>query len=73
LAFGTDFNNYIMEYPTINEVKAASRYTICRWYRFLPPAETEDQVQVENLISERLKELGGFTPEISKSLGWNEK
>jgi DNA-binding ferritin-like protein len=29
------------------------------------------EAPIMDRIAERLKELGGFTPEISKSLGWD--
>jgi len=69
-------------YPTMAEVEAASRYDLCYWWRFLdsPGMEAigmdsfEDvlnrQVVIMNRIKERMDEVGGFTPEISKSLGW---
>lgn len=73
-----------MNYPTIEQVNAADRYTICGWHRFLPspgmsvidnhPERFEEVLKKEaaimDRIQERLKEFGGFTPEISKSLGW---
>ena len=59
-----------MKYPTLKEVESASRYTICGWYRFLPSPTNDEQVKIMNRICERFKELGGFTPEISKSMGW---
>ena len=33
-------------------------------------AALQRELPVMNRIAERLKEFGGFTPEISKSLGW---
>ena len=73
-----------MKYPTLKEVNAASHYRICFWWRFLPSPGTSaigrseavfqqilgTEVLVMNRIAERFKELGGFTPEISKSIGW---
>ena len=60
----------ITEYPTIEAVKVADRYTICLWYRRLAVPENEEQERVMNLICDRFVTLGGFTPEISKSIGW---
>jgi hypothetical protein len=69
-------------YPTLEQVEAARHHQICSWYRFLPSPgiraiykenfqEVLDaEVTIMNRIAERLKELGGFTPGISKSLGW---
>ncbi len=73
-----------MNYPTIEEVNAATHYQICKWWRFLggPGLNSigkpnfqevlEREAAVMNRIGERLKEFGGFTPEISKSLGWDK-
>ena len=75
-----------MKYPTLEEVNAADRYQICRWWRFLPSpgmssskkssAEFTKALDAEapimNQIAKRFKEMGGFTPEISKSIGWDQ-
>ena len=74
-----------MNYPTMEEVEKADRLTICRWFRFLPSPGTraigkpnfnevlEEEVKIMNRIDGRLKEFGGFTPEISKALGWEAR
>lgn len=71
-----------MNYPTMDEVNAADRRQICEWNRFLPSPGTRaigrdgfesvmrDEAKIMDRIVERLKELGGFTPAISKQLGW---
>lgn len=59
-----------MEYPPLEQVENADRYTICKWYRHLKPAETTKELLVMQRICKRYEDLGGFTPEISKSLGW---
>lgn len=59
-----------MQYPTLEEVEKADREQICRWYRFLPTPKTDRQGELLHTILTRFKELGGFTPEISKRLGW---
>ena len=73
-----------MDYPTIEEVNNASRIQICTWYRHLQTpgdnltySDTEeyknkvsDQRHVMDLICVKFKEVDGFTPEISKSVGW---
>lgn len=58
-------------YPTPEEINKADRNEICRWYRFLrmPKNPYEEFLLVR--ICERFRELGGFTPEISKQMGWN--
>jgi len=74
----------MVTYPTIEDVNSASRYMICYWNRFLPSPGTsalkksyeefgvvlEQEVVIMKRICERFKELGGFTPEISKQIGW---
>ena len=57
-------------WPTIEGVNAADRRQICRWYRFLPSATTEIDQRAQTRLAERFKELGGFTPELSKEIGW---
>ena len=69
-------------YPSLEAVNGANREQICTWYRFLPsPGSSaigqknfQDVLDAESPIMdrifERFKELGGFTPEISKSIGW---
>lgn len=59
-------------FPTLDEVEAADRYQLCRWHRFLPSAETEEAMEIQDRIFERFQELGGFTPEISKQIGWEK-
>ena len=59
-----------MNYPTITEVESASRYQICKWHRFLSSPINEDEVKIKNRIFKRLEDFGGFTPEISKAIGW---
>lgn len=60
-----------MNYPTLEQVEAADRYTLCKWMRFLHLTGDEAEQEVMLRICERHKESGGFTPEISKRLGWN--
>ncbi len=67
--------------PTMDEVNSADHTQICRWYRFLPSPGSnaldrpnfreimEKEARVMDRICERLKEFGGFTPEISKAIG----
>jgi len=56
--------------PTMEGVEKADREQLCRWWRFLSSPETDEEVKVMNRIAERFKEVGGFTPEISKRIGW---
>jgi hypothetical protein len=59
-----------MNYPTLEEVNSADRISICRWYRFLSSPDSKERTAIMERIMERYKELGGFTPEISKEIGW---
>ncbi len=72
----------MIQYPTIEAVHAADRMQICTWYRFLPSPgssaigtpEFETVLRSEgaimDLIHQRLQSLGGFTPAISKAIGF---
>lgn len=73
-----------IEYPTAQQVEDADRRTLCYWWRFLPsPGENAigneefakimaaEKVLIDR-IAERLQLAGGFTPEISKSIGWEK-
>lgn len=57
-------------YPTIEQVNAADRYQICKWHRHLRSAGNEAELEISNRIYERFNELGGFTPGLSKAIGW---
>ena len=59
-----------LEYPTIEEIEAADHDLICRWYRFLPSPDTQEQVESMKLINQRFKDGGGFTEFLSKKIGW---
>ena len=73
-----------MQYPTLEQVEQADRRQLCIWSRFLPSpgmsAIGTDKFQevldaeapINKRIGQRLQELGGFTPEISKEIGWEE-
>jgi hypothetical protein len=74
----------MIHYPTIEEVNRASRRQICYWWRFLPSPGSnaidtpnffvalDAEAMIMNRIAERFKELGGFSPEISKTIGWKK-
>ena len=58
------------DYPSMDNVNDADRITICRWWRFLRSPKSENEQMIMDRIAERFKAFGGFTPEISKQLGW---
>ena len=57
-------------YPTDQQVEAATHEELGYWARFLPSPMSEHELKVINRIAERFKEMGGFTPELSKKVGW---
>ena len=64
-------------YPTAEQVEAASKTQLAYWYRFLPSPDgiddegLENQIKIVNRITERFNEMGGFDPELSKRIGWD--
>ncbi len=58
--------------PTMAQVEAADREQLCRWHRFLSTPETDEGIKIINRIYDRWSEAGGFTPELSKKIGWDE-
>lgn len=75
-----------MNYPTIEEVEAASKLQLGKWWRFLPsPGRSavdlpmsqfkkvmRREAKIQKRITERFNELGGWTTRISKQVGWDE-
>lgn len=59
-------------YPNKEEVEKADRVQICRWYRFLQSPTNQAEISIMNRIVERFWMLGGFTPKISKLIGWEK-
>lgn len=58
-------------FPSLASVERATRYELCFWHRFLPSAPTEELQNIQKRIYDRWREMGGFTPEISKAIGWD--
>lgn len=53
------------------EIDNMSHYEMCGIWRFAPPGNPYTSGEVGQYFKDRLfKHFGGFTPEISKSLGW---
>ena len=65
-----------MQLPTMDEAKEASKEQLARWYRFgAVRHDTEheyEDIAVINFIIRRFHDLGGFDPELSKKIGWDE-
>jgi len=76
-----------MKYPSMSAVEKADREQICRWHRFLPSPgwsalnkvmedfqkQMDAEAKIMDRIEERFKEMGGFTPELSKKIGWEKE
>ena len=54
------------------EINGLTHYEMCRLVRFAPFGHKyfDKSKSYFKLFQKRSKELGGFTPEISKRLGW---
>ena len=75
-----------MNYPSMASVESANREQLCRWHRFLPSPgwgglnnsleefqkQMDAEAKIMDRIEERFKQMGGFTPELSKLIGWEE-
>lgn len=73
-----------MKYPTEKEVEYATREQLGFWYRFLDsPGNShigatdfyvylEKEGKIMDRICEKFKEMGMFTPELSKKIGWEK-
>jgi hypothetical protein len=73
-----------MTYPTLEKVQNASHVEVCTWWRFLPgpgmsaigkdnfKTVLEAEAKIMDAIQIKLREYGGFTPEISKEIGWGD-
>ena len=62
-----------MEYPTEQQVDVADRRQVLEWFRHLPTASNAHEVAIINKVYARAVEFGGFTPELSKEIGWDPR
>ncbi len=62
-----------MQYPTLEEVETATHRQICEWYRFLPSPSDNEQVEINTLIYDKFNEKGGYTTNLSKQIGLEER
>jgi hypothetical protein len=70
-----------LNYPSLERVETASRIALAWWYRFLPSPGLNHvgtknfstmhrhERKVLERILERFNEVGGMSPEISKTIG----
>jgi len=67
-------NGYTQEQQTIiDKINQMGHYEMCYFWRFAPSGHHyfDKTLPYAKIFEERLfKHFGGFTPEISKSLGW---
>lgn len=56
------------DFPTLQQVDKADKEQLARWYRFLL-GTTDEERKTLRRISQRLHDLGGMTPELSKKIG----
>lgn len=57
-----------------NNIDKMSREEMARMWRFTPSGHIYFQYgPVYDYFEARFKELGGFSPEISKKIGWEER
>jgi hypothetical protein len=57
------------QFPTIADVEKADAEQLARWYRFLLPANAE-QERIMVKISAALKAKGGMSPALSRKIGY---
>jgi len=59
----------------IHKINNMSRVEMCRLYRFATPSHPwfDRSKPFSEIFMKRFKELGGFSAEISKEIGWGEK
>jgi hypothetical protein len=58
----------------IKIINNMSREEMCHLWRFAPAGHKYFQRgnELSEIFEKRFKELGGFSPEISKSIGWEK-
>ena len=56
-----------------DQINAMSQYEMCKLWRFAKCPHPLLQDDTGDYFAKRLKEKGGFTPEISKSIGWDRE
>lgn len=54
------------------QIEGMSQYEMCRRWRFAKSGDPffRSDLPLFEKFNKRFKELGGFTPEISKAIGW---
>jgi hypothetical protein len=62
-----------VKYPSLEEVDKADLRQLAEWYRHLPVGSTSEHLNVINRVVDRFFDLGGWTPELSKQVGWGKR
>ena len=55
------------------QIDNMSQYELCKKWRFAKLGDMLLQDDAGEYFSKKLKEKGGFSPDISKSLGWDNE
>jgi len=55
LSKAVGWDDRIVKYPTEEQVDNATDYQLLEWYRFLPCAESDEQLEIINKIFEIVK------------------
>ena len=56
------------DFPTLEQVNKADKEQLAKWYRFLLGTTAEERKTLRR-VAQRLKELGGMSPELSQKIG----
>jgi hypothetical protein len=56
------------DFPTMEQVNKADKEQLAKWYRFLLGTTAEERKTLRR-VAQRLKELGGMSPELSQKIG----
>ena len=66
-------NDIILDPIIVEEINKLTQYEMAKLWRFAPDGHIyfDATLPYYKIFKDRFKELGGFTPEISKQLGWN--
>jgi hypothetical protein len=55
----------------LHQVDTMSHIDLCRAWRFSKPGDPLTTGIVGDYLARRIRSLGGFTPEVSRHIGWD--
>ena len=61
----------MIDEKTKEQIDRMSQEELCRKWRFAKAGDPMFQGETGEYFGDKLTEKGGFTPEISKRIGWN--